>query len=172
MHIQLTPEACKAARTNAKLSQARVAIDLGINRTYLSQFESGKYLLNEDLLAKLSDYFIEKSGSSMHASVQNKINSPHLAVVTTDSVNTAQEYEELNSSIAALCSYDLENSKFLGLWIDEDEAERRTNEVILLMARAYYLNENISAPEICTNGASQNKSLVFRYVHKKLFANY
>ncbi|MDQ3187084.1 MAG: helix-turn-helix domain-containing protein [Pseudomonadota bacterium] len=61
MSIQLTPQQAKAAGGNAQLSQGRVASNIGINRSYLSQFEPGKYLLDDATLIRLRDYYSKKS---------------------------------------------------------------------------------------------------------------
>lgn len=49
----------KQARALTKLSQGKVASDLGINRTYLSLFESGKYVFDDSILLDLRDYYEE-----------------------------------------------------------------------------------------------------------------
>src|SRR3569833_4745641 len=60
MKITLTPEVAIGARQKTLLSQDKVATDLGINRAYLSLFESGKYLFDECLLSSLRAYYEEK----------------------------------------------------------------------------------------------------------------
>lgn len=57
MYDQFTPPQAKTARVAAQLSQGRVASDIGINRSDLSQFESGKYLLDDSTLNRLRDYY-------------------------------------------------------------------------------------------------------------------
>src|SRR5690349_16058936 len=59
MSTQFTAQQAKTARANAQLSQGRVASDLGINRSYLSQFESGKLLFDDTTLFRLRDYYSE-----------------------------------------------------------------------------------------------------------------
>lgn len=175
MQSRLTPEACKAARTTAALSQARVAADLGINRTYLSQFESGKYRLDDTTLTKLHDYFTEKAESLTQESAHTQISAENAAEATDDNAAINQELEELRSSIASLCAYDLDNSRFLGLWINDEDAEKRTSEVLLLMARAYLLQEEIKGNDVLnihTEIAPEEKTLVRRYVRDKFTANH
>ena len=175
MQNRFTPEACKAARTTAALSQARVAADLGINRTYLSQFESGKYRLDDTTLTKLHDYFADKTELLTQESAHTQISTEISAEATDDTTTINQELEELRSSIASLCAYDLDSSRFLGLWIDDEDAEKRTNEVLLLMARAYLLQEEIRGNnflKIRAKITSEEKTLVSRYVRDKLTANH
>lgn len=61
MEMILTPETAKAARQKINLSQGKVAADLGINRAYLSHFESGKHLFDTSVLLSLRRYY-EKNG--------------------------------------------------------------------------------------------------------------
>lgn len=53
----LTADQAKEARTTLNLSQGKVATDLGINRSYLSQFESGRRILDNSTLSKLREYY-------------------------------------------------------------------------------------------------------------------
>lgn len=175
MQNRLTPETCKAARTTAALSQARVAADLGINRTYLSQFESGKYRLDDTTLTKLHDYFTEKTELLTQDSAHTQISAANASEATDDTTTINQELEELRSSIASLCAYDLDNSRFLGLWIDDEDAEKRTNEVVLLMARAFLLHEEIKSNDVLhirNEITLEEKTLVMHYVREKLIANH
>ena len=55
----LTSIQAKAARHATKLFQGKVATDLGINRAYLTLFESGKYLFNDSALSSLRNYYEE-----------------------------------------------------------------------------------------------------------------
>src|SRR5690348_13527415 len=61
-----TSQQAKAARGAAHLSQGRVAADLGINRSYLSQFESGKLLFDHATLTRLPDYY-SKHGARLES---------------------------------------------------------------------------------------------------------
>jgi transcriptional regulator with XRE-family HTH domain len=47
----------KGARTVRGASQAEVSAALGINRTYYSLFEDGRYSLSNDEEAKLAEFF-------------------------------------------------------------------------------------------------------------------
>src|SRR5258708_33151680 len=57
MEQVLTAQQAKSARTAAHFSQGKVATDLGINRSYLSLFESGKYVLDDNTLTQLREYY-------------------------------------------------------------------------------------------------------------------
>lgn len=53
----LSPANCVSAREELNLSQAKVASDTGISRPYLSQFESGKRVLEDAKQQDLLDYY-------------------------------------------------------------------------------------------------------------------
>lgn len=55
----LTPDQCFQAREALGLSQSQVAKDVGIPRSYLSQFEGGKRNLEDRWIKALWDYFLE-----------------------------------------------------------------------------------------------------------------
>ena len=57
MEQVMTAQQAKSARSAAHFSQGKVATDLGINRSYLSLFESGKYVLDDSTLTQLRDYY-------------------------------------------------------------------------------------------------------------------
>lgn len=46
-NVILTANLAKSARIELHLSQGKVAGDLDISRTYLSQFENGRYLFDD-----------------------------------------------------------------------------------------------------------------------------
>ena len=52
-----TPEILKKARENLGLSQTSVSREIGLNRTYLSRFESGVQILPDDNLQALQDHY-------------------------------------------------------------------------------------------------------------------
>jgi transcriptional regulator with XRE-family HTH domain len=53
----------KQARASIKRSQGKVASELGLNRTYLSLFEGGKYLFDDGTLQRLRAYYEERDCS-------------------------------------------------------------------------------------------------------------
>ena len=52
-----TPAILKQARESLGLSQASVSRETGLNRTYLSRFESGVQILSDDSLQALQDHY-------------------------------------------------------------------------------------------------------------------
>ena len=55
--VILASDQAREARTKLGLSQGRVANAVGLNRTYLSLFENGKYLFPDRDLEKLHSYY-------------------------------------------------------------------------------------------------------------------
>ena len=75
--------------------------------------------------------------------------------------------------IAELCAYDLRDSFFLGLWIDEDDIKKRTDEVLTLMARNYAISEELEGQNDIqflqiNDEARQEKKTLLDYVRPRL----
>lgn len=165
MNIQFTPQKAKAARVTAQLSQGRVASDVGINRSYLSQFESGKLLLDDATLTRLRDYYLKhgaKLESLTHApsaqfedereeSNMLRLRDGFLIPPKADEDHVdslLNEYAQNRHQIRRICDVDLNNSGFLGFGVDEDMANKRTDEVVSIMARNYALIEELQGHEV------------------------
>ncbi len=56
MNTLLDTAIFKSARESMGISQSKLAKELGINRAYLSQFESGKRLLNDNEIEVIYAY--------------------------------------------------------------------------------------------------------------------
>jgi transcriptional regulator with XRE-family HTH domain len=140
MSTPFTPQQAKIARSAAQLSQGRVATDVGINRSYLSQFESGKYLLNDATLIRLREYYSKhgaKLESVAHApsaqfeddfeeSNALRLRDGFLLPPEADEDHAdalLNEYAENRHRINNMCNFDLSNSGFLGFGVDEDKAQ-------------------------------------------------
>lgn len=166
MAIQLTAQQAKTARINTQLSQGRVASDLGINRSYLCQFESGKYLLDDKTLTRLRDYYV-KHGAQLkpvvHAAASTQFEDeseetdmPRLRdgfllpqELDEDHADSLlNEYAENRSRITNICNIDLSNSGFLGFGVDEDKGNMRADEVVSLMAINFAIIEELQGHEI------------------------
>ena len=148
MGIQFTPQQAKTARVTAQLSQGRVASDAGINRSYLSQFESGKYLFDDATLVRLRDYYLKHGGrfeSVIHpASAQSKGDGEESKTLRLrdgfllppeaeeDHVDgLLNEYSENRRRIVDSCNINLSNSGFLGFGVDEENGNKRADEVLI-----------------------------------------
>jgi transcriptional regulator with XRE-family HTH domain len=158
----LTAQQAKSARTAAQLSQGKVATDLGINRSYLSLFESGKYVLDDNTLTQLRDYYqdhgvnldgapgapstaktIPASTASDGARLRDGFLLPE-AIDEDEADALLTEYAEYREKISALCAEDLTKGFFYPLFgVDGDEAAECVNKVLTLMARNFSIIEQL-----------------------------
>jgi transcriptional regulator with XRE-family HTH domain len=165
MNTQFTPQQAKVARGTAQLSQGRVASDVGINRSYLSQFESGKYLLDDATLTRLRDYYskhgakLESVAHAPSAQFENdsdesdtlRLRDGFLLPPETDEDHAdalLNEYAENRHRIDNMCTFDLSNSGFLGFGVDEDKAHKLADEVLSLMAKNYAIVEELQGHDV------------------------
>ena len=58
----LTPEQSKAARTQLDLSQRRVAEQASLPRSYLNQFERGRWIPTDAFLSRLTEFYRARGG--------------------------------------------------------------------------------------------------------------
>lgn len=153
MEIILTPEMAKAARQKSNLSQGEVAASLGINRTYLSLFESGKYLFDESVLSSLRDYYEEigyvfESIHDHQPKSESPLHNAQIDEAKAELLLTA--YEDNRNKIISLCQ---QHPKEILFWVDEDDLEGRIKGILLLMAKNYALIEQLRGHQaISPNG--------------------
>lgn len=162
MEQVLTAQQAKTARTAAQLSQGKVATDIGINRSYLSLFESGKYVLDDGTLTRLRDYYqargvsvnsqIAARNSAETQQVSAGTNSTRLrdGFLRTDDCEDVSadvllaEYAENRQKISALCAADLTKTFLYPIFgVDRDEATAQVNKVLTLMARNFTIMEQL-----------------------------
>lgn len=181
--VILTGAQAKAARARLGLSQGKVAVSVGLNRTYLSLFENGKYLLPDGDLLRLRDFYsdldsefddpgavhsddlgeagscADSDGDSAYIRVKDGFVIPQH--MDDDEVERIlSEYAENKATIHRLCAYDLRGhhtDTFLWDELDQDEVEKRTNEVLVLMAKNHVLVEALQggAPVSACEGKPQ-----------------
>lgn len=168
--VVLTSQQAKQARQVLGLSQGKVAGELGINRTYLSQFENGRYVFDDKVLTKLRDYY-QQNGFDLPSTLDEPV-SDNLGewdaesdvdrqVVTTgvrvmdgfvvpdqtaeaDVDDILTEYTENSHLIRTLCKGAVKRG-FFG--IDEDDLSEREHQLLVLMARNYTLVEQLHGHE-------------------------
>ena len=171
--VIITSDQARDARTKLGISQGKVAASAGLNRAYLSLFENGKFLLSDPDRQKLRSYYtdmgiefddrdksdfedFDESGSAADQVEQRG----GVRVMDGFAIPSAADTEEIDSLLAEyatnremisnLCQYDIrkhhskESFLFLGdPEIDAAEVEKRTKEVLVLMARNYSLVERL-----------------------------
>jgi transcriptional regulator with XRE-family HTH domain len=175
----LTAEQAKRARGALGLSQGRVASAVDLNRTYLSQFENGRYVLPDSVLQRLRDYYerqghaferldmpSEAVGCGVREGRQSEFEAhdrPRARVmdgfVVPEQVDDSEadalltEYAENVAKIRALWSSPLKKGFFGG--VDVEDRDRRERAVLALMARNYALVEQLHGHEAVDPGEKQ-----------------
>jgi transcriptional regulator with XRE-family HTH domain len=154
------------------LSQGRVASAVDLNRTYLSQFENGRYVLPDSVLHRLRDYcegqgyafgrFDMPSGADgdgvrdgrqcefeAHDRPRARVMDGFVVPEQVDDSETdalLTEYAENAAKIRALWSSPLKKGFFGG--VDVEHRDRRERAVLALMARNHALIEQLHGHEI------------------------
>lgn len=164
MKAILTAEQAKEARNKTHISQGKVAADLGINRTYLSLFEGGKYVLEDSVLKELRGYY-EQHGYDFDAAEAPEQPAPstrqhHASVRVMDGFQvigamTEEEAEALLAEhlqnrvkISELCAQKPKEGDFAFFSaVDEKDLQARQHQVLLLMARNFTLVEQLHGRE-------------------------
>lgn len=186
-NVILSATDAKQARMVLQLSQGKVAGHLGVNRTYLSQFENGRYLFNDALLEKLRDYY-EEEGYQFNddaleprnpaAPGMDEINAHQQhkgyhqktidGFVIPDSLDFSEadailsEYAENGRRIAEICNSSPKSGLLFGL--DEEDLEERMREALVLMARNYALIEQLHGHATVFPVDKEEKSTVGDYL--------
>ena len=127
----LSPQEAKSARTDLGLSQTRVSCALNINRSYLSQFESGKFIFDDHTFTVLNDYYENQSGDFI-----NKDEGSHSALEQDAQTKSVPE-NSINQAKAGL--------RIIDGFVIPDEMSIEQAENILA---DYHLN-NIDILELC-----------------------
>jgi transcriptional regulator with XRE-family HTH domain len=153
----LSSSQASKARLSLSISQGKLASDLGINRSYLSQFESGKRLLNDDVLIVLREYF-ENNGYLFDdiPDSQNNIVTTMDGFVIPEAIGvdeaniTLSEYAENFELIKSLSEVQInfESGFFSDDQIDEKDKLIKTRKVLCLMARNFLLVTKLHGKDI------------------------
>jgi transcriptional regulator with XRE-family HTH domain len=144
----LSPAQAISAREELSMSQAKVALDTGISRPYLSQFEGGKRILEDDKQQILLDYYtgygwvypepifeddhlpyIIRDGFAVSESIHNQ-----------DLEDLLSEHYENAKKIDELKSLKVKRGSWLGK-IDKEHANWIWLQVMMLTARQYTIKQ-------------------------------
>lgn len=177
MNIILTPAQAKKARTNLELSQGNIAGILDMNRSYISQFENGKYLLSDEDLQKLKEHYESLGYDFDNTTAETKTGSPSSAnnqdqfdpdchvrimdgLVIPDHLDPGFvedllfEYQENAQEINRLCTYNMKaNSSHKPIigkaFLGQETHDQLTREALVLMARNYNIVEELRGHKSC-----------------------
>lgn len=147
MKIQiLNPSDSIEARKQLNLSQAKVANDIGLSRSYLSQFESGKRVLEDTWMEDLKVYYVENGWDEPNIQMLTAQNSGEDLVLTRDGFVVSEDLSE--PAIEELLEERYKNEQlienmrqsklsrgFLFGNLDEEEAIRDSIPLLLVAAR-------------------------------------
>jgi transcriptional regulator with XRE-family HTH domain len=147
----LSPSQAVSAREELSMSQAKVASDTGISRPYLSQFEGGKRILEDDKQQILLDYYTGYGWVYPEPIFEDE-NEDILPYVVRDGFAVTksihnQELEEILSEhyenaekIDNLKSLKVKRGSLLGK-IDKEHANFIWLQVMMLTARQYTIKQ-------------------------------
>jgi len=182
MNAILTSKQAKRARIELGISQANIAKELDIQRSYLSQFENGKFILPDKDLDALKSHY-ETAGYNFDATTPTSTQEP--ANTNTDDAechtrimdgfvvpdylepdqveNLLFEYEENIQKINQLCIYDIRENHteepFFGEPFVRDDAHKQfTREALILMARNFNIVEELRGHDSCLPVKDQHKA--------------
>ena len=97
----MTPHEAKTAREALALSQSRVATEIGINRTYVSLFEAGRYILDDASISKLQSLYEAHGYDFGNAAAQNNSVQP-TRVTPTEADTDSSENAHLEPIVSIL----------------------------------------------------------------------
>ena len=150
----MTPDIAAKAREQLKLSQALVAKETGISRSYLSQYEGSKRILEDHLISALEEFYKSNGWTAdekhQEQSVEQALNSPDHDLIIADGFVVAQEaladyilddlldeYYTNNAEIDRLAKQEIERGFFGGF--NEESAYSECAIPLALMARQYQI---------------------------------
>jgi len=174
MEIILTPTQAKAARIKLGISQANIANLLDMNRSYLSQFETGKYILPDKDLDALREHY-ETEGYDFSDDEPQPTKEPANKAVGDNTDNHVRlmdgfavpdylapdlvedllfEYEDNIQKINKLCVYNIrknhtEEPFFGDSFVRKDAHDQLTRDALILMARNFNIVEELRGHESC-----------------------
>lgn len=182
----LSAKQAKLARSKLQLSQGKVSGDLNFNRTYLSQFENGKYLFSDSKLETLRDYY-EKVGYDFQteSEIESSVHSESFPDAHHQSMNNYQpkimdgfvipdqiedinadailsEYAENCRNINIICQQPIKKDWLFG--VDEADCERKYHKVITLMARNFILIELLHGHDTTVSSSIEEAQTIQDYI--------
>ena len=176
---KLNPQESVMAREQLKLSQAAVARAIGLPRSYLSQFESGKRVLDDSWLEKIYEHYIEQGWEEPE--LENiPTNEDGNLVYTRDGFVVSQHLDE--ETLEALLDEYYENNQRLDeiahegikkglLGVDRRHAEGNLAAYLMISARQLHLIRQLRG-EVEPSGIDLNTdvnqmSFVSEYINFK-----
>lgn len=163
----LNPDDAKQARAAVNLSQSKVAQATGISRTNLALFEVKKYLLDDNALTKLKQFYqdagydfpvnstVEQSVSALEP-VTDPSKATGLRLMDGYAVPAGIPENEAETILNTILTNDTEietlSSKKSGMnWWTEKPKTDGVNRLLALHARNYVLTRRLQGHELLNN---------------------
>ncbi len=171
--MYITPDQSIKAREQLSMSQSKAASAVGINRAYLSEFESSKRVLEDHAMDKLTRFYKEQGWKpDVNVPVAQSLNSDKHGLTLVDGMvvganvpknvqeQLLAEMYELETEIEELMERPVKQLLFGGL--DENDSLSRSIRPLLLMCRQNEIKKilqgRIDGPYSEANG-SDRKSI-------------
>ncbi len=145
----ITPTQAKSARLKMGISQNKVAVETGLSRPYLCNFEVGKFNPNDDFKETLKAYYLKegiifKEKQYDEVMTIKPINGiiPDVDYVSyAEAENIMEDITEFNAELFDLSEQPLPTKDdgviFEKIVIDDDEVKRLIDDTVRKMAKAY-----------------------------------
>jgi transcriptional regulator with XRE-family HTH domain len=170
----LTPDDAKQARAALGLSQSKVAQATGISRTSLALFEVNKYLLDDEALMKLEQFFEAAGYTFSNSPVEQTDSAAGYRLMEGYAVSIGLSDEEAELILDDIHANDIEikslsNQKSgVGFWSEEPKTEG-LNRLLVLHARNYVLIRRLQGHALLNNSVRPEDIPVDEVTNSMLF---
>jgi transcriptional regulator with XRE-family HTH domain len=152
----LTPDDAKQARAAIGLSQIKVAQATGISRTSLALFEVNKYLLDDEALMKLEQFFEAAGYTFSNSPVEQADSAAGYRLMDGFAVLEGFTEDEAESILDDIHANDIEIETLscqkagVGFWSEQPKTEG-LNQLLVLHARNYVLTRRLQGHALLNN---------------------
>lgn len=181
----LTPDDAKQARAAVGQSQSKVAQTTGISRTSLALFEVKKYLLDDDTLTKLKQFYqdagydfpvnstVEQSVSAQKP-VTDAYKATGLRLMDGYAIPAEFPEEEAESILSEIWANDLEINKLFNQksgvgWLSGEPKKEGLNILLKLHARNYVLTQRLQGHDLLNKEVRTEEIPVEEVTNSMLF---
>ena len=183
--IILTPDAAKQARAVVGLSQSKVAQATGVSRTSLALFEVNKYLLDDDTLTKLKQFYQDAGVDfPVNSTVEQPVSAPEPVTDTLEetglrlmdgyAIPAGFPEDEAESILSEIGANDFEinelfNQKSGVGWLSGEPKKEGLNILLKLHARNYVLTRRLQGHALLNKEVRTEDTPVEEVTNSMLF---
>ena len=181
----LTPDVAKQARAAVGQSQSKVAQAASISRTSLALFEVKKYLLDDDTLTTLKQFYQDAGYDfPVNSTVEQSVSVPEPVTDTLEetglrlmdgyAIPTGFPDDEAESILSEIGANDLEietlssQKSGVSFWSEEPKKEG-LNQLLVLHARNYVLTRRLQGHELLNNSVRLEETPMVEVTNSMLF---